>query len=283
MKKILVPTDFSKLSNHAADFAVHLAKRFGAEVFIVHFMEIPASHLTLHLSGEARKSDYMEDPLYNIQIIRANKHKLNDLISKFSSEEVVVAGEQLGGGFLNGIQHFIESNGIDLVILGTTGEERLQEFFSGNHAEQLIEHLRIPVLTLRDAVKKDILDIVLGLDLADERYSKSSLAMVKSMTDKLNARLHILSVVNTGETDSLLSELNELARGAGLKNYMIDFIRTKNKMQGFLNYVNQVDAGMVITLSSARSGIHRFFQHSFSIELTKIAPVPVMTLNKNEE
>lgn len=281
MKKILVPTDFSKLSNHAVDFAVNLAKLLGAEVFAVHFLEIPASNLTLHLTGEAKKSDYMVDPLYNAQIIRANKRKLADLTYEFSTKEVVVTGQQLGGGFLKGVQNFVDSNKIDLVVLGTTGEERIQEFFSGNHAEQLIEHLSIPVLTIKDNADKDIHNIVLGLDLVGDTYSKSSFAQIKALTDKLNARLHILSVVKTEDTNLLLRDLNEIARDAGLGNYTVDFIQAKDEMAGFLDYVDQVDAEMIITLSSSRAGIHRFFQHSFSTELTKIASVPVMTLNKN--
>ncbi|MEQ9403622.1 MAG: universal stress protein [Cyclobacteriaceae bacterium] len=282
MKKILVPIDFSKLSHNAVEFAAHLAKPMKAEVVVVHFENIPLDDTSLHLSGEAHSSGFSEDSLFNAQLFRANKKKLQDLSVEFSGDGVTVTGLQLGGGFLEGVKHFIDKNGADLIVIGTTGEASIQEFFSGNHTEQLIEHLETPVLSVQEKVDKNIKEVVLGIDLLDEAYSKKAFEMVKTLTESLNATLHIVDVVDTDSKGVIMHDLNKLARNSGLKNYMVDVIKDKKPNEALMKFADREDAGLIITLSEAKAGLHRFFQHSFATRMTKESAIPVLTINKGK-
>ncbi len=280
MKTILVPTDFSKLSRYALAFAVHLAKKLESKVSVVHLEEIPMKDTELHLTGEANAGGISDDSLYSAQLFRANERKLADLTSGYSDNEVEVSGQQLGGGFLKGIQHFLDNNEVDLVVMGTTGEESIQEFFTGNHTEQLIENLDVPVLSIQHDSDKEIKDIVLGLDLVDENYPMRAFDLVKVLTDGLDARLHIVDVIKSEKHHSLIEDLNKLAKIVGLENYLIDVIEDKNTNEALLSYAEEIDAGLIITISEARSGLYRFFQHSFSTRLTKNSSIPILTINK---
>lgn len=280
MKKILVPTDFSKLSGHALDFAIKLAKPLKASVELLHLEEVPLGDLSLHLSGEASGGAFSGDSLFNAQLFRANGAKLRALATEYSTDKLQVTGRQYGGGFLKGIQHYIEQHGADMVVIGTTGEQSIQEFFSGNHTEQLIEHLRIPVLSLQDQQYHPIEDIVLGLDLEDETYTKKALNKVKEITDALKSTLHIVNVTRSYHDEKQIQLLNKMGKIAGLKNFMVDVIEDKNSCEALLEYANGTDAGLIITLSEAKSGLNRFFQHSFATRLTKKSTIPVLTINK---
>ncbi len=280
MKRIIVPTDFSKLSKYAIAFAVRIAKDLQAEVTILHLEDVPLADTSLHLTGEARQGGYSEDDLYNVQLFRANKNKLRDLSEKYSKKDVVVTGQQLGGGFLKGIEHYVEKNGADLIVMGTTGEESIQELFSGNHTEQLIENLDVPVLSIQHQADDEIKDIVLGLDLLDENYTKEAFTMVKVISEGLDARVHVVNIVKSDQPEALMSNLNKLARGVGLKNYMVDVISAKNENKALMEFAEQLHAGLIVTLSEARSGLYRFFQHSFATKMTKTSSIPVLTINK---
>lgn len=280
MKKILVPTDFSKLSGHAIAFAVNLAKPLNAEVSVIHFEGLPLGDMSLHLTGEAHTESFSDDALFNAQLFRANKQKLQNLSEKYSADGIVVTGQQLGGGFLKGIEHYVQNNETDLIVLGTSGEQSVQEFFTGNHTEQLIEHLDIPVLSVQGEADKTIHDVVIGLDLMDEKYSIPAFSKIGAIVDALDARLHIVNVINEDEPHSLMSDLNKLAKTVGLKNYVVDVITAKNKNKALTDFAEEVNAGMIITLSEARSGFYRFFQHSFATKLTKTSSIPVLTINK---
>lgn len=281
MKNILVPTDFSKVSSHALDLALKLAKPLKANVIVLHLEPVPLGDTSLSLMGDAGGGPSISgDSLYNAQLFRANKQKLNAIEQQYGSDEVNVTGVQHGGGFLKGIQHFLEKSETDLVVIGTTGEESIQEFFSGNHTEQLIEHLNVPVISVQDRQYHEIEDIVLGLDLQDEHYTQKAFEMVKIISEALNARLHIINITNKESTEELMSQLNKIAQIVGLSNYVVDVVEDKEESVALMEYAEGTDAGLIVALSEAKSGLYRFFQHSFATRLTKYSGIPVLTINK---
>lgn len=280
MKRIIVPSDFSKLSEHALEFAARLAKPIDAEVSVIHLEDLPLGDTSLHLTGEAKGSKISEEDLYNVQLFRSNRNKLQELTDTYSKGGVMVSGQQLGGGFLKGLEHYIENNGADLIILGTSGEESIQELFSGNHTEQLIEHFDTPVLSVQGEVSDEIKDIVVGLDLPNEVYTEQSFKIIKDIAEGLNARIHIVNVLKNDIPEGLNDELNKLANKFGLKNYKVDVLMANDENQGLMRFAQQLHAGLIVTLSEARSGLYRFFQHSFATRMTKDSAIPVLTVNK---
>jgi nucleotide-binding universal stress UspA family protein len=280
MTRILVPTDFSKLSHHAVEFASLIAKSIKAELSIVHFEDISIEDMELHRADAPSQSDTSENALYRTQLFRANNIKLKEIAAEFSTKDFVVHTDQLGGGFFKGIKNYVQSNDTCLIVIGTTGEESIQEFFTGNHTEQLIENLEIPVLSLQDQADGRVIDVILGLDLMDESYSPNEFSIVKSITEGLDARVHIVNVIHTEEPQNLMSDMNRLARRVGLKNYIIEVIKEKNAHEAILNLADEVQAGLIITLTEARSGLYRFIQRSFATKMTKTSSIPVLTINK---
>lgn len=280
MKNILVPTDFSSLSEYALEFAIQLAKPMNAQVQVIHLEEIPLGDLSLHLSGEAGGSTISNDSLFNAQLFRSNKQKLNSIRREYN-EEVTVNAFQYGGGFLKGIKHYLDENNVDLVVIGTTGQESIQEFFSGNHTEQLIENIKVPVISLQDQQFHPIEDIVLGLDIEDEKYTRKAFDKVKVICEALGSTLHIIDVTNSKEDEQMMEMLNKIAKIAGLTNYLVDVIEDKDSKSALLDYAEGTDAGMIVILSEAKGGLNRFFQHSFAASLTKKSTIPVLTVNKS--
>ncbi len=281
MKTILVPTDFSSLSDHALDFAIQLAKPLKAKVEVIHLEEIPIGDLSLHLSGEAGGSSISDNALYNAQLFRSNKQKLEGIQQEYSTGSVPVKAFQHGGGFLNGIQHYLTENDIDMVVIGTTGEESIQEFFSGNHTEQLIEHLNVPVISLQDQQFHPIEDIVLGLDIEDEKYTRKAFEKVKIICEALGSTLHIIDVTKSKDDEKMMELLNKIAKIAGLTNYLVDVIEDKDSKTALLDYAEGTGAGLIVILSEAKGGLNRFFQHSFATSMTKESSIPVLTVNKS--
>ncbi|MEQ8629657.1 universal stress protein [Ekhidna sp.] len=280
MKNILVPTDFSNLSEYALEFAISLAEPLGARVTVIHCEEVPLGDMSLHLSGEAGGSSISEDSLFNAQLFRANKQKLKALEQDFTTEKVLVHSQQYGGGFLKGITHYIEKHPVDLVVIGTTGQESIQEFFSGNHTEQLIDNLTVPVVSLQDQQFHPIEDIVLGLDMEDEKYTQKAFEQVKVICEALGSTLHIIDVTKTKDDEEMMQLLNKVAKIVNLSNYMVDVIEDRNPNEALLDYAEGTDAGLIIVLSEAKGGLYRFFNHSFASKLTKKSSIPVMTINK---
>ncbi|WP_425391169.1 universal stress protein [Ekhidna sp.] len=280
MKNILVPTDFSNLSEYALEFAIRLAEPLDARVTVIHCEELPLGDMSLHLSGEASGSAISDDSLFNAQLFRANKRKLKALEQDFSTDKVLVYTQQYGGGFLKGITHYVEQHPVDLVVIGTSGQESIQEFFSGNHTEQLIDNLAVPVLSLQDQQFHPIEDIVLGLDMEDETYTQKAFIKVKNICEALGSTLHIIDITRSKDDEEMMQLLNKVAKIVGLSNYMVDVIEDRNPCEALLDYAEGTNAGLIVVLSKAKGGLSRFINHSFATKLTKKSAIPVLTINK---
>ncbi len=281
MNKILVPTDFSELSQQALDFAVDMARYAVAEVQAVHFVQVATEEVTL-VTADTAVVGTTEESLYNIQLMRTNKQKLDKIVAKYEESGVTVTAELAGGGFLNGIKHFTKKYDTSMVIMGTSGEQNIEEFFSGNHTEQLIEHLGIPVISMKQPVLYGkVRDIMLAVDLK-EQYSPSALRKMKDALLNFNAKIHFVSVIKPDDKDksSHHKQLELLAQRMHLTEAELHMIEAENVEQALKDYAVKAGAGTIAVLSEAKSGLWRFIQSSLAMHLSKDFDIPIMTLNK---
>jgi len=142
IKRILFPTDFSEGSSYALEYAVDLAKHYGAKLYIVHViydMVKGAGWYIPHISM---------DELYK-DIENSAKKELD----RFGIEEVR-GFKNLEQQSLTGVPHeeiikFIRKNQIDLVVMGSHGKKGMDRILFGSTAAQVVRFAPCPVLTVR--------------------------------------------------------------------------------------------------------------------------------------
>ncbi|MGA7392114.1 MAG: universal stress protein [Terrimicrobiaceae bacterium] len=138
LKSILVPIDFSKTSQTALEYAVPLAKQFGAKVTLLHAIE-PLPYpvdLTYLPMGEGFPIKPLEE-------------KLNKLAKKTIEpqhlKEVIV---QVGTAF-EVVTNVARDRKVDLIIITTHGYTGLRHVFMGSTAERVVRHAPCPVFVVR--------------------------------------------------------------------------------------------------------------------------------------
>ena len=68
MKKILVPTDFSKAAQFAVAAAADIARKAEARLILMHVIEQPGSE-SFRVTGEMTASQNWEEKLYTLKLI----------------------------------------------------------------------------------------------------------------------------------------------------------------------------------------------------------------------
>jgi universal stress protein A len=139
LTSILVPIDFSKISQKALDYAVPFAKQFGARITLLHAIEPPP---------------YARDPAYFPMReglpIEALKRELDNLAKETIEpgllNEVIV---QLGTPF-EVITNVARDSRADLIIITTHGHTGLRHVFMGSTAERVVRHAPCPVFVVRE-------------------------------------------------------------------------------------------------------------------------------------
>ena len=134
-KKILVPTDFSHLSDQAVGVAAALARESSGTLILLHVEEAPVAYGAGEMYYGIAEPDTaaLQKMLQEIRVPE-----------NVSVERHLAAGEPAGT-----IVRFAEENAVDLIVLSTHGRTGLVRLLMGSVAEEVVRRAKCLVLTLK--------------------------------------------------------------------------------------------------------------------------------------
>ena len=144
LKSILVPTDFSEHSEHAALYAAELARRFNVpEIHCLHVCDIPADLL-------ATSAYYMTGPSEEFvdQVRQESRKSLDEFIKKHFQGLPAKAVFLEGRPFVE-IVRYAHENHIGLTVIATHGRTGIKHALFGSVAERVVRKAPCPVLVVK--------------------------------------------------------------------------------------------------------------------------------------
>jgi nucleotide-binding universal stress UspA family protein len=132
--RILVPTDFSVCSMWALRYAEELARRFGAEIVLLHVDQAlaPGSEL-----AQTRHE--------------ASREELDGLVTLLGRRDVPARKVLRFGGPAEEVLSTAEAEDADLIVMGTHGRTGMAHVLMGSVAENVMRRSPCPVLTVRQS------------------------------------------------------------------------------------------------------------------------------------
>lgn len=140
IKKICMPTDFSETSLVATRYALEFARRFGAELHVLHVIEDPVVYLPMFDSIPIPPPEDFEK--FAIE-------RLENWILPEDREGITVINRWVHGTPFVEIVRDAQEHDVDLIILGTHGRGFAKHLLLGNVAEKVTRKASCPVLTVR--------------------------------------------------------------------------------------------------------------------------------------
>ncbi len=138
LERILHPTDFSDASLRAAEYAVELARQFGARLYLLHVIEDPLPTIVA-LGGYVPGRDELE---------AFARTALNTWLDAFDTGSLAIERECVHGHAFPEIVRFARDREIDLIVIGTHGRGYTQHFLMGSVAEKVVRKAPCPVLSV---------------------------------------------------------------------------------------------------------------------------------------
>jgi nucleotide-binding universal stress UspA family protein len=143
LRRILVPTDFSKHSHNALQYAVAFAEKFGAELHLLHVVQ----DLALFLPDTVAVSPVAAPPVD--QLTAAVREALLRVIRDNGLERLTVCPEVREGTPFYEIIRCAREKDVDLIVMGTHGRSGLAHVLLGSVSEKVVRKAPCPVLTVR--------------------------------------------------------------------------------------------------------------------------------------
>lgn len=282
---ILVPTDGSDLSLAAATAATALARRFDADLFVVHVVD--TSGLPLG-ADEAMVDD----------LVSRGETLVDEAadVARAAGVDVTTAVLRDGAVPHRGVVDYAADQDVDLVVMGSHGRTGLGRFVLGSVAEWTIRESPAPVLTLHGEMTfdPDLDEVVVPTDGSDPAEHAADLAI--SLAAATGAALHVVHVVDLGVVwedadagrvlDALtaagkraIDRVIDRAEAAGVERVEASVLRGAPH-RGVVDYAADHDADLVVMGTHGRTGLERYLLGSVTERVVRLSETPVLAVSR---
>lgn len=278
MKKILVPTDFSKPASLAIDVAADIARRSGAELIFLHVVE-EASGDSINVEGQTDYGGGWEDKIFTMKLIEKAKKNLAKLKEDSKFEGIKVRQELRVGTPFHGMNAIIAERKVDLVVMGTSGRSELEHMIIGSNTEKVVRHAHCPVLTVHTKPSsKDFKNIVYATSMNkdEEVFSR----IIRKTQEIYDSTIHLVRINTPGnfQRDAVVKRyMQDFAKKLQLKNYTINVFNDLTEEEGIIYFADSINADLIGMATHGRTGFAHVLAGSIAEEVVSHAKRPVLT------
>lgn len=278
MKKILVPTDFSKPALWALEAAVSMAKKAKAQIVLLHIVE-QLSPESFNTEGQTFEGAGWEEKLFTLKLIERNKQQLADMAKYAEDAGVIIHRELRVGNPFHGIRAMITDHDVDLIVMGTSGHSKIEAMLVGSHTEKVVRHAKCPVLTVHQKpTGKDFVNIVYATSV--NQSERAFAAVVRTVQEMYKAKIHLVRVntpINFQPDHIVKKTMEQFARQMLLENYTINVFNDWSEEEGINNFAASINADLITMATHGRTGFARVLVGSIAEDVLLQANRPVLT------
>jgi nucleotide-binding universal stress UspA family protein len=283
MKRILVPTDFSKQAEYAIDLACQIAQKTGGEVVAIHVLDhtglfdFSAGSSTYPMMGNPAGLELDQQFLESLY---ANAEgKCNKFLKAFENGGFEIKKKIKIGSAFHYITEEINEQQTDLVIMGSKGASGFEEVLIGSNTEKVVRHAKCPVLTVKSKIKiEDVKDIVFATSFKEEDSHMAEEIM--RLQEVFNAKLHLVRVNtpnNFETTRKLMERANTFVKENEINNYTINIYNDKVEEDGIIFFAQDIDADLIALATHGHTGLIHLLSGSIAEDVVNHAKRPVWT------
>lgn len=266
----MVPTDFSKLSRVAVDYAIDMAKAINANIILLQVIvsDTPGMvSMARHRLHDAVK--------------KSSKVKMERLLKELSDyvgDEVKITDATVAGdSFEKVIENFGVKNSVDLIVMGTKGATGLKKTLFGSNSAAVMENSTIPVIVIPELARfRGITNTVLATETIDHF---EQLEKIRNFLVAFKTKLHLLHVFNSStkglDVEGIKSELTKTFKD---NNFTITVLQNEDVVEEIEDYCADINADILVLFTRKHTIFDKIFNKSVGRELVMHARIPLLAI-----
>ncbi len=256
MKRILVPTDFSDNAYGAITYALQLFKDIECTFYLVHTYTPPIYH-TEYLIGSPGQIG-LGDVMQETSLTQLEKLK-ERLEKEFNNNKHTIIVHTAFNTLIGEILETIQSEQIDLIVMGTKGATGAKEILLGTNTVHLIKKAKCPVIAVPPGFPFEAPKEILFPTDYEIEYNEEKIQELLKLAKVYRSRINVMHVrVGYDLTPEQLrhqKQLEELVGNMGLFHEMPD--------NGIIAAVNEFQLKTKINLLVMVQNKHSFLESLF--------------------
>lgn len=268
MKKIIVPTDFSKAAEAAANYGAWLAQKLSAKMELVHVLETNTSENSLH-----------NWKTLEAQMVASAKEGAVRLIESIRNPVEIIYKCLKGSPFENVISEYATSSKADMVVIGSRGASGLKKVFFGSNAARLVDTCPVPVVVVPSEFKFDgISKIAYATDMV---HLDEEIKTIARLARPFGAEIVILHITDEDATKRDRSSLKEiLVRMADYNKIQFKVIGKDDVVGGIDEVVSTMKPDMLAMFTHQRDITDKILGRGVTRQLAFQNKLPLMVINR---
>lgn len=266
---VVFATDFSASARRARAFAAAIARRYGAEVVVVHAFALTQAAAEAEALSHANSAQRHE-----------LQQKLVEAAAELSGAGVPTAPVLREGSPADVVRSVAESYGSPLVVLGTHGGGAVERHLLGSVAESILRSSVVPVLTVGPHVNPPDADpIEFRRLLFATNFSAGAPASAREaflLADEFGADVDVMHVGEPPDPDALQRLVAASRRGGGTVR---TFTPEGDPTDAIVRHAASHDVDLIVLGVHPHSALARHLRTGPAFQVVLQASCPVLTVS----
>jgi len=141
IKKILFPVDFSEVSPKICSWVLGICEKFDAEIHVLFVARQFEYFASMHVNTGSIER-------FEKEILEGAEIMMKEFVEGYLKGHYAYRTKVVLGDAAEEILSYVESQGVDMVVMGTHGRKGLEKIFFGSVAERVIKNSPVPVMSV---------------------------------------------------------------------------------------------------------------------------------------
>lgn len=274
MKTLVIPTDFSAISENAIHYGVNMAKDIGASITLFHVYQIPVSMSDIPVTVVSS-----EELRINAE---ARIESLKQSVDHIASGAVKVYTEVRLGNIVDELEDLCKTVRPFAIVMGTKGSSAVDRILFGSTTLTVIRDFTWPVIIVPPGtVYKHIKKIGFACDFK-EVIESTPTPYIKEIVGTFKAEFHVLNVDHehrlfnrsTPQESMILHSMLEDLKPA------YHFIDNTNVEAGINQFAEENNLDLLITIPKKHRLLDGLFRKSHTKKLVFESHVPILCVHE---
>jgi len=275
LNNILVPTDFSEFADNALQYAMALAQKTGARIYLLHAYHVPVAYADAAFAVPEDISEKLQEE---------SDQRLAEKLAKNPPPAGVQVESLSSMGFLlDVVFDTLKAKDIDLVVMGTKGASGVKEKLLGSNTASMIDRSKVPVLAVPEHCTFDEENnIVLGYDLKVLK-STEPLEILKPISKAYGAKIQVVYVSEKYDPVKMEQTVKDEHGQESTIGEVIDsyhYYHNDDIEDGLQHYADNYGVTLLVLIHKKHSLFTKLFSGSISQKMAYHTHIPLLVIHE---
>lgn len=270
IKTILVPLDFSDKSKNALKVAAKMALRHQAKLIVTHvvYTYYLIDRGGKQVIGSQTVQENMDDGKIKLEKLRLRlleKYDLN-IETKISTQNMV-----------DTINELVLTDEVDLVVMGTSGSQKMKQFILGSNSYNVLLHANCSVMLIPENFKKtSFKKILFPVRVKHELDQKADLSVL--LASKNEGGINLLGVGKPNKLVDVRKAYMEMKKNLLLKSadYLSEFQVSNDNAGMICKAAKDKQSDIIILADQDEESWKSFMSDNFFKKMINKSDVPLL-------